>query len=154
MSTDPATNTQYYNCLYTEEVEWRPKLDGLEFSMIFAEDVAWLNKPFDEEEVARVVKGFNGDKALGPDGFPMAFFQICWDIVHLDIMVVLHDFHDLASFEKSLNATFTTLIPKKVAALDVRDFRSISLMGGVYKILLKVLANRLRLVMHKIISSS
>ena len=75
MSTDPATITQYYNCLYTEEVEWRPKLDGLEFSMIFAEDVAWLNKPFDEEEVARVVKGFNGDKALGPDGFPMAFFQ-------------------------------------------------------------------------------
>uniref|UniRef100_A0A2N9E244 Uncharacterized protein n=1 Tax=Fagus sylvatica TaxID=28930 RepID=A0A2N9E244_FAGSY len=71
----PATITQYYNCLYTEEVEWRLKLDGLEFSMIFTEDVAWLNKPFDEEEVARVVKGFNGDKALGPDGFPMAFFQ-------------------------------------------------------------------------------
>ena len=53
MSTDPATITQYYNGLYMEEVEWRPKLDGLEFSMIFAKDVAWLNKPFDEEEVAR-----------------------------------------------------------------------------------------------------
>ena len=101
-----------------------------------------------------MVKGFNGDKAPGQDGFPMAFFQICWDIVRLDIMVVLHDFHDWASFEKSLNAAFATLIPKKIPALVVRDFWSISLVGGVYKILLKVLANRLRLVMHKIISPS
>ena len=39
------------------------------------------------------------------------------------------------------------LIPKKEGAEDLRDFRSISLVGSVYKLLAKVLANRLKLVM-------
>jgi hypothetical protein len=51
----------------------RPLLDGLDFSMISAEDALWLERPFDEEEVAGVVAGFNGDKAPGPDGFSMGF---------------------------------------------------------------------------------
>lgn len=42
---------------------WRLKLDGLGFSIISDEDAAWLDRPFDEEEVVGVVKGFNGDKA-------------------------------------------------------------------------------------------
>ena len=57
-------------------------------------------------------------------------------------------------FEKSLNATFITLIPKKSAAIDVKDFCLISLVGGVYKIIAKVLVTRLRMVMTDIISSS
>ena len=58
------------------------------------------------------------------------------------------------SFEKSLNATFLALIPKKVGAVEVKDFRPISLVSGMYKILAKLLANRLRLVLPKIISPS
>ena len=58
------------------------------------------------------------------------------------------------SFEKSLNATFLAFIPKKVGAVEVKDFRPISVVSGMYKILAKILANRLRLVLPKIISSS
>jgi len=57
-------------------------------------------------------------------------------------------------FERSLNATFVSLITKKADALEVKDFRPISLVGGVYKIISKVLANRLKSVLGKIISSS
>ena len=46
-------------------------------------------------------------------------------------------------FEKSLNASFLTLIPKKVDAVEIKDFRPISLVGGIFKIISKVLANRL-----------
>jgi hypothetical protein len=53
-----------------------------------------------------------------------------------------------------LNATFVSLIPKKADAMEVKDFRPISLVGGVYKIIFKVLVNRLKLVLGKIISSS
>ena len=53
-----------------------------------------------------------------------------------------------------MNATFITLIPKKNAAIEVKDFRPISLVWGVYKIIAKVLANRLRTVMEDIISTS
>ena len=101
-----------------------------------------------------VIQGFNGDKAPGPNGLSMAFFQACWAVVHLDIMAVLRAFHVSGSFEKSLNATFLTLIPKKMGAVEVKDFCPISLVSGLYKILAKILANRLRLVLPKIISTS
>jgi hypothetical protein len=55
-------------------------------------------------------------------------------------------------FEKSLNATFIALIPKKTRAIDLKDFHPISLVSGVYKIIAKVLANRLKRVVEKIIS--
>ena len=52
-----------------------------------------------------------------------------------------------------MNATFIALIPKKAAAVDVKDFRPISLVGGIYKILAKVLAIRLHMVLGEIIST-
>jgi len=57
-------------------------------------------------------------------------------------------------FEKSLNASFISLIPKTPGALSLKDFRPISLVGGIYKIIAKVLANRLKTVMDKVISKS
>ena len=67
-------------------------------------------------------------------------------------MEVLANFHSQAVFEKSLNATFIALIPKKVDAVNVRDFRPISLVGSIYKVISKLLANRLRRVITGIIS--
>ena len=87
-----------------------------------------------------------GINLLGLTVFQWAFYQACWGILKSDIMAVFHHFHVTGQFEKSLNATFITLIPKKAAAVDVKDFRPISLVGGVYKILAKVLAICLRMV--------
>ena len=53
-----------------------------------------------------------------------------------------------------MNATFISLIPKKYDAIEVRDFRPISLIGGVYKIIAKVLANRLKMVLGDIVHES
>ena len=52
-------------------------------------------------------------------------------------MAVFHQFYANGQFEKSLNATFVTLIPKKHAANEIRDFRPLSLVGGFIKLLLK-----------------
>ena len=123
-------------------------------SSISEEDATWLDKPFDEDEVFGVVNEFKGDKAPGPDRFTMAFFQSCWSTVKTDVMNVFHVFHAHAVFEKSLNATFLTLIPKKFDAVDVQDFRPISLLGEMYKIIVKVLANRMRMVVHGLNSKS
>ena len=95
-----------------------------------------------------------GDKAPGPDGFTMAFFQKCWSVVEVDVMAVFEHFHRYSVFERSLNASFLTLIPKKNNAIDVKDFRPISLVGSVYKLLSKVMANRLRVVLNCLISES
>jgi hypothetical protein len=66
---------------------------------------------------------------------------------------VFSEFHSRRQFEKSFNATFVSLIPKKPEVVAVKDFRPISLAGEVYKIISKVLANRFKLVLGKIISS-
>ena len=84
----------------------------------------------------------------------MAFFQACWGILKTDLMAVFHHFFAKGQFEKSLNATFITLIPKKNEAIEVKDSRSINLVWGVYKIIAKVLADRLRTVMEDIILAS
>jgi hypothetical protein len=56
-------------------------------------------------------------------------------------MNVFHDVHSRGTFEKSFNATFISLIPKKPGAIDIKECRSISLVVRVYKIVAKVLAN-------------
>jgi hypothetical protein len=116
---------------FSEQFSWWPKLDGLAFDSIDAEEAYRLESPFEESAILEVVKGMNSDKATGADGFSMAFFQACWDVI---------------------NGTFIALILKKFGTIDFKDFRPISLVSGVYKISAKVLVNRLRRVVEKIIS--
>ena len=49
----------------------------LNFPRISGDNVVCLERPFEEAEIFEVIKEFNGDKSLGPNGFPMAFFQAC-----------------------------------------------------------------------------
>ena len=71
-----------------------------------------------------------------------------------EVIGFFKEFHDNARFVKNLNTTFFVLIPKKQSGEELRDLRPISLVGGLYKILSKVLANRIKRVMDKVISKS
>ena len=78
LTSDPAVIadciSQFYRQLYFEDVAHRLVLDDVDFSSISVEDASWLDRPFEEEEVFGVINDFNGEKALGPNGFSMAFF--------------------------------------------------------------------------------
>lgn len=52
-----------------------------------------LQRIFEEEEVVAVIKSCSTDKALGPDGFTMAFFQKSWEFIKYDVMGGLNHFH-------------------------------------------------------------
>lgn len=65
----------------------------------------------------------------------MAFFKICWSILKTDVMVVFQNLHVQGEFEKSLNAIFIAVIPKKLDVVDV-DFLPINLVGRSTKLLL------------------
>ena len=67
-------------------------------------------------------------------------------------MLVFAEFHSQGKFIKSINSTFISLIPKVHGAREIKDFCPITLVGGIYKIIAKVLANRMRRVMDRIIS--
>ena len=139
-----AQMVQFYTNLYHEGEGWRLDVDGLPFASIGEEDCRLLERNFDKEEVCGVLLALQGDKAPGPDGFTMAFLQHCWQVLQEDIMGFFGEVYEQGQFEKSLNATFIALIPKKPNAVNIRDFRPISLIGSIYKLLAKVLANRLR----------
>ncbi|RVW99076.1 Transposon TX1 uncharacterized 149 kDa protein [Vitis vinifera] len=93
-----------------------------------------LEEMFSLEEVYLALSELNGDKAPGPDGFPIAFWQFCWDFVKDEIMGFFKDFFERGKFVRSLNSTFLVLVPKKDLA--------------------KVLANRLKKVVSKVVSSA
>ena len=69
-------------------------------------------------------------------------------------MAVFSEFHRRRQLVKSLNVTFVSLVSRKVDAVEMKGFRPISLVGEMYKILSKVLANRMKTVLGKIISKS
>ena len=62
-------------------------------------------------------------------------------------------FHERGRFGRNFNSTFLVLIPKKGGAEDLKDFTPISLFGSVYKLIAKVLANRLKKVMHSLVNT-
>jgi hypothetical protein len=94
---DPASISDHivniYESLFSEPLSWRPRLDNLEFDMLNVEEVSSLEDPFEEREVREVIKGMDRDKAPCPDGFSLAFFQDCWEVVKRDFMAVFDEFH-------------------------------------------------------------
>lgn len=89
--------------------------------------------------VRKIVK----DKTPSTYSFSIGFFQSCWDAVNKDLMKVFQEFFSVENFEKSFNVTFIAFIPKKIGTSKVKDYQSISLVNGVYKIISKMLANHL-----------
>ena len=133
---------------------WSPPLPDLNLNSIGVEEAASLEENFSEDEIWTTISGLNSDKAPGPDGFPLAFWSFSWDFVKNEVIGFFKEFHDNARFVKNLNTTFLVLIPKKQTVEDFKDLRPISLVGGLYKILSKVLANRIKRVMDKVISKA
>jgi hypothetical protein len=72
----------------------------------------------------------------------------------MDVMAFFGEVHEYGKFKRSLNATFISLIPKKMNVVNIQDFRPISLIVSIYKLLAKVLANRLASVLDGVISES
>ena len=91
-------------------------------------------------------------KAPGPDGFNVDFFKACWDIVKKDIFEVVEDSRKYKKVLKVQNASFIALIPKKENAMTPDGFRPIALCNVVYKIISKVVANRLKPLLPSLIS--
>nr|GEV26082.1 hypothetical protein [Tanacetum cinerariifolium] len=78
-----------------------------------------------------------------PDGFTFKFVTTFWDLIEDDVIRFVQEFYHFSYFPKGCNSSFIALIPKISNAKFVSDFRPISLIGCQYKIIGKILANRL-----------
>ena len=93
------------------------------------------------------------DKAPGPDGFSFQFLKRYWDLFKDDIKLFIYDFFfATARLPPGTNSSFITLIPKVKNPMFIKDYRPISLIGLHYKIIAKILANRLASVVRSLVS--
>ena len=119
-----------FQSLLSEDMGWKADIGRLQFDQISQQEAENLEMPFSEDEIYVALMEMNEDKAPGPNGFTMAFWQSCWEFIKEEILEMFKDFYKHSSFLKSLNNTFLVLIPKKSGAEDLGDFRPISLLGG------------------------
>lgn len=113
-----------------------------------------LEKPFEEKELKEAIWRCGTNKSPGPDGFTVEFFKQHWEFLKNDLLEAYNEFADTAIIPKGVNAAFITLIPKVSNPMVVKEFKPISLISSIYKILSKMLANRLKKVLPCIIDST
>lgn len=111
-----------------------------------------LSAEVSREEVKKALWGLGKDKSPGPDGFIGSFFRLIWECIEAEIWEMVEEFTRGGFVLKEINNTFIALVPKKKEWRTFEDFRPISLCNILYKIISKVIANRLKLVLSDVIS--
>lgn len=139
---------------FAESIPDRPSFHNLKFKTITEVQNQILTEIFTLEEIRAAVKECGSDKAPGPDGFSFEIIKHIWEIVEEDIVNFIMEFHHNSRLVKGLNASFIVLVPKVSSPTTLEDYRPISLIGCLYKILSKLLANRLHRVIGSVVSST
>ncbi|GJZ43728.1 RNA-directed DNA polymerase, eukaryota [Tanacetum coccineum] len=116
-----------------------------------SEQVADLETRISTDEIRSAVWGCGVDKSPGPDGFTFDFFCKYWTVVGTDFCSTVLWFFDHGEFSIGCNSSFVALIPKILDPKRVCDYRPISLIGCLYKVVTKILASRLSTVISDLI---
>ncbi|KAA3459012.1 reverse transcriptase [Gossypium australe] len=138
----------------TSEVGLHEHLFGLVKRRVTASMNESLLKQFTKEEICQAVKAMPPLKAHGVDDFAAIFFQKYWHIVGADIsnycLAILNGQIEI----RDINRTRIVLIPKVDKPKNMSQFRPISLCNVLYKIIAKVLVNRMSDILGDYINES
>lgn len=100
-----------------------------------------------DKEIHDAVLALNRDSAPGPDGFGAIFFHTYWDIVKIDVIKAVQKFFISGRLLNNFNSNTIVLIPKNSTADTVNQYRPIALANFKFKIISKILADRLAPIM-------
>ena len=92
------------------------------------------------------------EKSPGPDGFSFEFYKHCWNSIKSDLLRVVYNFYNHQVSLERINYSYIILIPKEEFNYTIRNYRLISLMNGIVKIISKVLSTRLAKKLDSMIS--
>jgi hypothetical protein len=146
--------SSYYKDLFGPSVLSSINISNLNMNQLSDNDRSFLTAPFSINEIKKVIFEMKHNSAPGPDGFPAVFFQNFWDLIQMDILNLFKDFYVGNLNIERLNYGMVTLLPKVDNVVDMKNFRPICLLNVCYKIISKVLNNRLASCITKVISDS
>jgi len=141
----------YFENKFVEQTWFKIRFDGVQFNSLSREDIDVLCKDITEEEIVDAVRQCGSTKSPGPDGYNFYFLKNNWEVVGPNIINAILNFQESGYIPRGCNTSFITLVPKQESPFSLNDYRPISLVGCMYKILSKILANRLKCVLPKVI---
>ena len=147
--------TRYNSSLFTSanSMQLDPVLNVVE-TRVSAEMNDELLKPYVEVEVQLALKQMDANTAPGPNGLLPLFYKQFWGKIGREVTEAMLSVLNIGTIPTNLNHTFITLIPKIQSPRKVSDYRPISLSNVLYKLIAKVLANRLKPLLPKLISET
>ena len=121
------------------------QIPGFDFDLknhpkVSSEQVLLLEATPSREEIKKAVWACGIDKAPGFDGFNFKFIREMWEVLEDEIYESVLEFFILGHSVRHLNVTWVTLIPKRENPTDIDDYRPISMVGALYKIIAKILS--------------
>jgi hypothetical protein len=147
--------TEYYRGMFGHMEDDHLSLDErliLDILQVSQEENEFLTAPFTEKEVKEAIFQMKHNKAPGPDGFPVEFYQVFWETIKGDLMALFKDFHE-GRFPLFIpNFGIITLLPKQKEATHIKHFCPICLLNISFKIFTKVVVNRISGIVEKLIS--
>nr|KAJ0197982.1 hypothetical protein LSAT_V11C700375200 [Lactuca sativa] len=153
--TDPVVinkeATRFFERKYRECWRVRPVFRSEGFRKLLEEDTRYLEGEFSMGEVKNAIWLCGGNKSLGPDGFTFKFLKKFWELLKGDIMGKIKYFEAGGKITRGCNSSSISLAAKTKDPLHFCDFRPISLIGSIYKIIAKLLALRLKKVIGGVI---
>jgi len=106
-----------------------------------------LTAPFTKAEFKDAIFSMHPDKCSGPDGYSLGFYHQFWNLCSDNIFKECCGWLDTSQFPPDLNITNIALVPKGSMQVSMKDWRPIALCNVLYKIISKVLANRMKIVL-------
>lgn len=144
--------SNFFKCLFARvqpvDLEFTTRVEG---NMLNGVQATRLTRMASLEEVKRAVSGMKRFGSPGPDGIQAAFYQHFWEEVGPKLTGFVNNALTFSRVPTGMLEAFITLIPKKDCPEDASDFRPITLLNVAFKVVSKVLVNRLRPIMNKLI---
>ena len=146
---------RYYSSLFTSAnpTQLDPVLNVVE-TRVSAEINDEMLKPYIKVEVQLTLKQMDANTASGLNGLPPLFYKQFWGKIGREVTEAMLSVLNTGTIPTNLNHTFITLIPKIQSPRKVSEYKPISLSNVLYKLIAKILANRLKLLLSKLISET
>lgn len=143
---------EFFKMTFTKSGFDRAMLEGVTFRTLSQSNVKSLEDPFSDQDIKEVVWGCEGFKSHGPDGYNFVFIKNCWHVLKEDITIFVKDFHCKETLSKAITSSFLTLILEKLNPQGLEVYKTIFLVGFLYKILAKLLDFRFKKLIGFLIS--